>query len=90
MARILIKQPLRRYTGNLGEHEVEGATVGEAMRIFGDRYPGIAAKLFRDDGSLRPHIIIYLGGRDIRLLDGAETPVGPGSEIKLFAALAGG
>jgi molybdopterin converting factor small subunit len=90
MARILIKQPLRRYTGNLGEHEVEGATVGEAMRILGDRYPGIAAKLLRDDGSLRPHIIIYLGGRDIRLLDGADTPVGPGSEIKLFAALAGG
>jgi molybdopterin converting factor small subunit len=90
MARIIVKQPLRRYTGNLGEHQVEGSTVGGVLRVLGDLHPGITDKLFRDDGSLRTYVVIYLDGRDIRLLDGADTPVGPGSEIKLFAALAGG
>lgn len=90
VAHVLVTQPLRRYTDDLGEHEVEGATVGEVMRALGERFPGLAPKLLREDGSLRAHIIIYLGDRDIRLLEGAETPVAPGSNIKLFAALAGG
>lgn len=90
MARVLVTQPLRRYTDNLGEHEVEGATVGRVMRALGQRFPELAPKLLREDGSLRAHIIIYLGDRDIRLLDGEQTPVEAGSEIRLFAALAGG
>jgi molybdopterin converting factor small subunit len=90
MARVLVTQPLRRYTGELAEHEVEGATVGEVMKELGARFPELALKLLKDDGSLRAHIIIYLGERDIRLLEGAETPVEEGARIKLFAALSGG
>jgi molybdopterin synthase sulfur carrier subunit len=88
--RVLVTQPLRRYTGNLGEHEVAGATVGQVMQALADRFPELRPKLLREDGSLRAHIIIYLGGRDVRLLQGGETPVDSGAEIKLFAALAGG
>lgn len=88
--RVLVSQPLRRYTGNLGEHDVQGATVGEALRGLGERYPELASKLFRDDGSLRAHLIVYLGDKDIRLLEGEKTPVEPGGTIKLYAALAGG
>jgi molybdopterin converting factor small subunit len=90
VARVLVTQPLRRYTSGLGEHEVQGTTVGEVMRALGERFPELAPKLLREDGTFRAHIIIYLGDRDIRLLEGAETPVEPGSNIKLFAALAGG
>jgi molybdopterin synthase sulfur carrier subunit len=89
-ARVLVTQPLRRYTGNLGEHEVPGDTVGKVMRALAERFPELAPKLLREDGTLRSHIIIYLEGRDIRLLREAETPVEPGAELKLFAALAGG
>ena len=90
MARVQVTQPLRRYTDGLGDHELEGATVGEVMRVLAERFPDLAPKLLRDDGTLRAHIIIYVGGRDIRLLNGERTPVEAGSEIKLFAALAGG
>ena len=90
MARVLISQPLHRYTDGLGKHEVEGATVGQVMRALGRRFPELAPKLVREDGSLRAHIIIYVGDRDIRFVDGAQTPVEAGSEIKIFAALAGG
>ncbi|MBN1834698.1 MAG: MoaD/ThiS family protein [Spirochaetales bacterium] len=90
MARVLVTQPLRRYTGSCGEHEVEGGTVGEVLRALGLRFPELAPKLLRENGTLGAHIIVYVGGRDIRLLNGERTPVEAGSEIKLFAALAGG
>jgi molybdopterin converting factor small subunit len=90
MARVLVTQPLRSLTGNLQEHQVEGATVGEALRALGARYPQLASKLLADDGSLRAQVIVYLGDKDIRLLEGEETPVPPEATIKLFVALAGG
>jgi molybdopterin converting factor small subunit len=90
VARVVITLPLRRYTDNLEVFDVEGATVGEVMRALGRRFPELATRLLRDDGSLKSQVLIYLGGRDIRLLEGENTPVEAGSEIKLFAALAGG
>jgi molybdopterin synthase sulfur carrier subunit len=90
VARVLVTQPLRRYTAGVAEHRLEGATVGEVMAALGRRFPELAPKLLREDGSLRAHLIVYLEGRDVRLLAGESTPVGAESEIKLFAALAGG
>ena len=38
------------------------------------RYPALAAQLF-EDGELAPFVNVYLGGEDVRTLDGLETPV---------------
>ncbi len=90
MTRVLVTPPLRPLTGNQEEHQVEGATVGEALRALSARYPQLASKLLAGDGSLRAQVIVYLEDKDIRLLEGDKTPVPAGSPIKLLVALAGG
>jgi molybdopterin converting factor small subunit len=90
MAKVLVMAPLRRYTGSLGELNIDGRSAGEVLRKLSTQFENMAPKLFREDGSLRAHFIIYVNGRDIRLSEGVDTPVGPETEIKLFAALTGG
>ena len=42
------------------------------------------------DGGLRRFVNVYVGGEDIRFLDGLDTPVADGHEVKILPAVAGG
>ena len=43
-----------------------------------------------EDGGLRRFVNVYVGGEDIRFLDGLETPVADGDEVTILPAVAGG
>ena len=43
-----------------------------------------------DDGGLRRFVNVYIGGEDIRFLDGLDTPVADGDEVTILPAVAGG
>ena len=43
-----------------------------------------------EDGGLRRFVNVYVGGDDIRFLDGLETPVADGDEVTILPAVAGG
>ena len=43
-----------------------------------------------DDGGLRRFVNVYVGGEDIRFLDGLETTVADGDEVTILPAVAGG
>jgi molybdopterin synthase sulfur carrier subunit len=43
-----------------------------------------------DSGSLRRFVNVYLGGEDIRFLDGLDTTVKDGDELTILPAVAGG
>ena len=49
-----------------------------------------ASGIADDDGGLRRFVNVYLGGEDIRFLDGLETPVADGDELTILPAVAGG
>ena len=42
------------------------------------------------DGDLRRFVNVYLGGEDIRFLDGLQTAVPAGGELTILPAVAGG
>jgi molybdopterin synthase sulfur carrier subunit len=88
MTKVRIPPTLRGETG--GEREVvgEGETVREVLEDIGARYPALQAQLF-EDGGLAPFVNVYLGGEDVRTLDGLETPVN-GASLILLPAMAGG
>ena len=44
----------------------------------------------RRDRALRRFVNVYVGGEDIRFLDGLETPVADGGEVTILPAVAGG
>jgi molybdopterin synthase sulfur carrier subunit len=89
---ITVKIPtqLRAVTNGEAEAEVaEAATVGEVLDGLYDRYDGLRDRI-AEDGDLRRFVNVYVGGEDIRFLDGLETAVEDGDEVTILPAVAGG
>jgi sulfur-carrier protein len=89
---VTIKLPtqLRDATGGQAEVSGEGATVGEVLESLYGQYDGLRERLTDGDGGLRRFVNVYLGGEDIRYLEGLETPVDDGAELNVLPAVAGG
>jgi MoaD family protein len=89
---ITIKLPtqLRDAAGGATAAEVEGATVGEALEALYGQHGELRERLAEGDGGLRRFVNVYLGGEDIRFLEGLDTPVADGAELTVLPAVAGG
>ena len=87
---IQIPTPLRRFTGEQGEVQVEGGTVGEAMAALAERYPSVKRHLFTDDGALRSFVNVFLNDEDVRHMKSQQTPVSPGDTLVIIPSIAGG
>jgi MoaD family protein len=86
---VKIPTQLRAATGGDAETEVTGGTVGEVLDSLYDRYDGLRDRI-SDDGALRRFVNVYVGGEDIRFLDGLDTSVDDGDEVTILPAVAGG
>jgi hypothetical protein len=82
VAVVLIPSLLASQAGGRGRFEVEAATLGEALRAL-----PVADLLFDEHGALRPLVNPFV---DRVLERDLETPLGPESEIRVVAAIAGG
>jgi sulfur-carrier protein len=88
MTKVRIPPTLRNEVGGERELVGEGETVREVLQDVAARYPALEAQLF-EDGSLAPFVNVYVGGEDVRTLDGLETRVN-GASVILLPAMAGG
>jgi sulfur-carrier protein len=87
---VKIPTQLRSVTDGESEAVVEGAsTVGEVLDGLYDRFDGLRDRI-AEDGDLRRFVNVYVGGEDIRFLDGLETTVEDGEEVTILPAVAGG
>jgi MoaD family protein len=86
---VKIPTQLRATTGGEAVAVVEGTTVAEVLDSLYERYGELKARIADDDG-LRRFVNVYVGGEDIRFLDGLATPVGDGAEVTILPAVAGG
>ena len=89
---VTVKLPtqLRDAAGGATTASVEGTTVGEALEALYTEHGELRGRLSDDDGGLRRFVNVYLGGEDIRFLDGLDTPLGDGDEVTILPAVAGG
>ena len=89
---VTVKLPtqLRAAAGNATEAQVEGGTVGEALDSLYAQHGELRERIADDGGGLRRFVNVYIGGEDIRFLDGLETPVKDGDELTILPAVAGG
>ncbi len=87
---VKIPTQLRAAAGGTAETEVEGATVKEVLDGLFDAFEELRDRISEDGGSLRRFVNVYVGGEDIRFLDGLDTPVHDGSEVTILPAVAGG
>jgi sulfur-carrier protein len=90
MSTIRLPQVLRAQAGGERAIEVHGATIGDAVQALVGRHPALETQLLGTDGQLHRFVNVYLNGRDVRYLEGLDTPVGDRDEIRLLPAIAGG
>jgi MoaD family protein len=86
---VKIPTQLRVATDGDAAAEVDGETVREALDALYERYSELRERITQD-GGLRRFVNVYVGGEDIRFLDGLDTPVSDGDEITILPAVAGG
>jgi len=86
---VKIPTQLRSATGGEAEASVEGTSVGEVLDSLYDRYDELRDRIAQD-GGLRRFVNVYVGGEDIRFLDGLDTHVDDGDEVTILPAVAGG
>jgi molybdopterin converting factor small subunit len=89
MAHIRIPTPLRPFTGNQAQVQVEGETVGAALANLTTQYPELRQHLY-DGDQLRNFVNVYLGDEDVRFLDGVETAIDPDANLRIIPSIAGG
>jgi molybdopterin synthase sulfur carrier subunit len=88
--KVKIPTQLRSASGGEAEVHVDGSTVGEVLGALYERHADLRERLSDDDGTLRRFVNVYVGGDDIRVGEGLETPVSEGAEVQILPAVAGG
>ena len=86
---VKIPTQLREATDGEATASVDGETVGEVLDALYDRYGELRSRI-SEDGGLRRFVNVYVGGEDIRFLEGLDTPVSDGDEVTILPAVAGG
>lgn len=85
--RVWVPQPLLSYTGQRGEVEAEGATVGELLDDLDRRFPGIRFRMIDEQDGVRPHMKIFVNRQPVRDIARALDPT---DQVHIFQALSGG
>jgi molybdopterin synthase sulfur carrier subunit len=69
----------------------DGLSVGEVVAAVVTRFPPLRRELLNAEGSLYPHVHVFINGRDAPYLpNGVETLIQVGDTIDIFPAVAGG
>ena len=89
---ICIPAALRPLTGGRDRIHLDSspATVGEALQELGRLSPGVRDRVLTEEGSVRPHVNLFVGSANVRETGGLGTPLRDGSEIWILPAVSGG
>ena len=72
---------------DLSEGSPLQALIEEIIRL----HPGLRPLLLNDNGQLRPHVHVFINGRDSQYLPaGIATPLSTGDKVDIFPPVAGG
>ena len=87
---VKIPTQLRAATGGASRAEVEGSDVREVLDSLFEHFAELRERISDEGGSLRRFVNVYVGGEDIRFMDGLDTTVPEGAEVTILPAVAGG
>ena len=87
---IILPQMLRSTTGNHNIVTVSGSTIRGLIDALDHDYPGIKFHLCYETGELRTFVNLFLNGKNIRYLQGLDTPIQENATIHILPSVAGG
>jgi molybdopterin converting factor small subunit len=90
MPTIKVPPVLRPQTDGEAEVQVDGGTVGEALRELADRHPATKDQLFSPEGDLNRYVNVYLNDEDVRVMNGLDTSAAEADTVVILPAMAGG
>jgi molybdopterin converting factor small subunit len=90
MPVIRLPSSLRSYVNGQAEVKLEGETVRLVMADLCSKYPEFRPHLFKQDGTLREYVHLFIHSQNIRNLDELETRINPDDIITLVPSIAGG
>lgn len=88
--------PTVSFTPNIQRHvscppaEVEGETVRSALEAVFRENPRARAYVLDEQGAVRPHMVVFVDGHQVRDRQRLTDPVTPEAEIYVAQALSGG
>lgn len=87
-----VPSALREYTEGASVVAIPAAgdSVATSLQALFEIYPGLRDRLLTEQGSLRPHVALFVGPESIRYTGGFETPVRAGDELTILPAVSGG
>jgi len=90
--RVRIFATLRSLVG-AKEVEVDveaGDTVQNMLEKLTAQYPALRKRVLDDEGKLQSSINVFVNGRNIKFLDGLNSPIQEGAALALFPPVGGG
>jgi hypothetical protein len=69
---------------------IDAATVHEALDAYFARHPSVRGYVLDEQGALRRHVAVFVGGDQIVDRRSMTDPLGPDSELYVMQALSGG
>ncbi len=88
--------PTITFTPNLQRHvscppaAVAGETVGQALEAVFRENPRARTYVLDEQGAVRPHMVVFVDGRQVQDRRTLSDPVGSDAEIYVAQALSGG
>ena len=82
-----IPSPLRSYTKQQAEVNVDGSSLEEVLSALDSCYPGFRFRIITEQDTVRKHIKIFVNDELVRSLDYRPRPT---DQIHIICALSGG
>lgn len=92
MAQAIVHIPpmWRPRAGGRREIPVPCGTIAEVIRYLAEALPDLRDWLLQPDGQWPEYLNVFVNDQDVRVLAGPDTVVGPGDQIRVVPAVAGG
>ena len=90
MTTVRIPSPLRRYTNGQSKAETRGVNINDIINNLEAQFPGVKSRLCDDNGQIKRYVNVFVNDKEIRTLQGANTPVADSDEVSIVPAMAGG
>lgn len=84
---VYIPSPLRSYTGNKGQVDVDAPTLQELSNQLDKHYPGIKFRMIDEQEQIRQHIKIFVNKQEVHTL---ALPLTKSDVVQIVCALSGG
>lgn len=91
MAHVKFTRHLKRFFPTLTDNvTIEGETIASIVANLDVAFPGLAAYIIDERGTLRKHVNIFIGQEMIHDREKLQDSVQPNDQIFIFQALSGG